>query len=156
MGGGGLPSPSKAIKAAFDDPLEWNRLQLDPGGLFGASSNETFAEAQGMIDIGGIGAQKDLTQRANERQAQASLAQQEQMRLDAIDREMEARRLAASQKPLEEVAKLNIGAGTGNTNLGSLGLIVEPKTGTKRGSSVGLSGVDITSAKLGFGTKGKA
>lgn len=71
--------------------------------------------------------------------------------------DMEARRIAASQKPMEEAATTLVDTGvTGNT-LGALGLMVDPTTPKKKATtglgttgSTGLSTTTTTS--LGFGS----
>ena len=71
--------------------------------------------------------------------------------------ELEARRIAASQKPMEESATLLIDTGIGENTLGSLGLMVDP-TAPKKKQTAGLSttgstGLSTTaSTSLGFGS----
>jgi hypothetical protein len=72
---------------------------------------------------------------------------------------MEARRIAASQKPMEETATMELQGKIGDNVLGSLGLMVEPdlekrkKSLTGLGSTGGATGLGSTSAtgSLGFG-----
>jgi hypothetical protein len=100
MGGGGFkaPSISSAWKAFKSDPVEWNRLQLDPGGLFGASKNDTFAGVQGMIDVGGIGAKGKLeertTNKAIEQAQQEAMAKQQAI----LDKQTDAQSAALTRK----------------------------------------------------------
>jgi len=78
---------------------------------------------------------------------------------DAAQRaEMEARRIAASGKPMEESATLDMNTGTADTTLGSLGLIVNPDLEKRKKAVAGLgtapTGTGLGSAvtsSLGFG-----
>ena len=72
--------------------------------------------------------------------------------------DMEARRIAASQKPMEESATLLTDTGIGENTLGSLGLMVDP-TAPKKKQTTGLSTststtglATSTSTSLGFGS----
>ena len=73
------------------------------------------------------------------------------------DAEMESRRIAASQKPMEESATLLTDTGMGENTLGSLGLMVDP-TAPKKKQTTGLSSSGSTglattaSTSLGFGS----
>jgi hypothetical protein len=127
----------------YSDPL----LALDPGGLVYQSKDPDVLAKQAKLDIGGYGAKPTLL-------AQQEAKAQSQSLADAQAREMEARRMASSQLPAGERAKLNINTGAGASNLGVLGLIVEP-TVDKKKSKVGLGGLDSVQAGLGFGAKGK-
>lgn len=61
--------------------------------------------------------------------------------------ELEARRIAAEKKPMEETATLKTDTGVSSNALGSLGLMIEP-TEKRKTSSLGVS---PTSSGLGFG-----
>jgi hypothetical protein len=80
-------------------------------------------------------------QREAEKKAQDA---QNQAMEEAKRQEMEARRIAASAKPLEEQATLLTGGAKGSV-LGNLGLMVEPTT--KKVSTLG----GTTTTGLGFG-----
>lgn len=69
--------------------------------------------------------------------------------------EMQARKIAASKKPMEETATLGIDTGDKTSALGSLGLLIEPDKNKKpkglgTSGSTGLSTTGST-AGLGFG-----
>ena len=82
--------------------------------------------------------------RAQEKaQEQAASAQNTALE-EARRKEMEARRIAASAKPMEETATLLTGGAKGSV-LGNLGLMVEPTT--KKVSTLG----GTTTTGLGFG-----
>lgn len=61
--------------------------------------------------------------------------------------ELEARRIAAEKKPMEETATLKTDTGISSNTLGSLGLMIEP-TEKRKTSSLGVS---PASSGLGFG-----
>jgi len=72
--------------------------------------------------------------------------------------DMNARRLVASQKPLEESATLSMNTGVADSALGALGLIVNPDLAKRKKPQVGLGstqgstglGATVTNS-LGFG-----
>lgn len=94
-----------------------------------------------VVSLGAYG-QKEAQKKATAAQQQA---------------DMEARRIAASQKPMEESATLLTDTGIGENTLGSLGLMVEPTTPKKKQttglSTTGSTGLATTaSTSLGFGS----
>lgn len=94
-----------------------------------------------VVSLGAYG-QKEAQKKATAAQQQA---------------DMEARRIAASQKPMEESATLLTDTGIGENTLGSLGLMVDP-TAPKKKQTTGLSATGSTglsataSTSLGFGS----
>lgn len=78
-----------------------------------------------------------------QKQAQKK-AQDEQRRA-----EMEARRIQAEKKPMEETATLGINTGIQDNTLGSLGLMVNPDLKKKQTTGLGTTAVSST---LGFGS----
>lgn len=83
--------------------------------------------------------------------ALGSAYQQNQAQKKAADAqnkaEMEARRIAAQKKPLEETATLTTAATDPTKALGSLNLLVEP--GQRQSKGVGLG--SLSTSVLGFG-----
>jgi hypothetical protein len=100
---------------------------MGSGGLLG-----------GLLNVATLGytGQQEAEKKAKEAQ---NIAMAEAKR-----QEMEARRIAASAKPMEETATLLTGGSKGSV-LGNLGLMVEPTA--KRVSSLG----GTTTTGLGFG-----
>lgn len=84
-----------------------------------------------VLTLGAYG-QQDAQKRAQEAQMQA---------------ELQARRIAAQKKPMEETATLLTPA-TQDNALGSLGLLIEPDAAKRKSKTTGLGS---TSAPVGLG-----
>jgi hypothetical protein len=97
---------------------------------------EVLAGAAVVSSLFSMKQQHDAQKQAESAQNSAAAAARKQ--------ELEARRIAASAKPMEETATLLTGGSKGSV-LGNLGLMVEPTA--KRVSSLG----GTTTTGLGFG-----
>lgn len=108
---------------------------------------KVMAVSATIMAVGTIGASMYSAQQQSKAQKAATSAQQEA--------EMNARRIAAGQKPMEEKATLGIDTGGQTSALGSLGLLIEPDKAKKpkglgTSGSTGLS--SGTTSGLGFGS----
>lgn len=97
-----------------------------------------------IVGVGTLGLSEPMFYQQQDAQKKATEAQNAQLEA-ARQQDLEARRIAASAKPMEEQATL-LTAGSKGSVLGNLGLMVEP---TKK-STTSLGG--ISSTGLGFGS----
>lgn len=103
-----------------------------------------------IVGIGTLGLSEALVYQPMRQQQKA-----QERALNAQQRaEMDARRIAASKKPMEESATLGMDTGGQISALGSLGLLIEPDKAKKpkglgTSGSTGLSTIGTT-AGLGF------
>lgn len=97
-----------------------------------------------IIGVATLGLSEPMFYQQADAQKKAADAQNRQMEAARLQ-DLEARRIAASAKPMEEQATLLTGASKGSI-LGNLGLMVEP---TKQKNVTTLGGT--TASGLGFG-----